>query len=149
IKATVKVRELVNTPSSDMGPEELEALGRDMAQRHGAICAVIVGDELLDKGFPLVHAVGRGSARQPRWIDINWRQENDPKVTLVGKGVCFDSGGLSIKSFEEMLTMKLDMSGAAHALALGEMIMLAKFKVRLRILVAAVENAISGNAYRP
>lgn len=149
IKATVKVCDLVNTPSSDMGPEELEALGRDMAQRHGAICAVIVGDELLDKGFPLVHAVGRASARQPRLIDITWGQENDPKVTLVGKGVCFDSGGLSIKSFEEMLTMKLDMSGAAHALALGEMIMLAKFKVRLRILVAAVENAISGNAYRP
>lgn len=149
ILATAKVRDLVNTPSSDMGPQELEVLGRDLAQRHGATCTVIVGDELLDKGFPMIHAVGRASVRQPRLIDVSWGRESDPKVTLVGKGVCFDSGGLSIKSFEEMLTMKIDMSGAAHALALGEMIMLAKLAIRLRILVAAVENAISGNAYRP
>jgi leucyl aminopeptidase len=147
--ATLAVRDLVNTPASDMGPDELEALGRTLARRYSGACRVIRGADLLKANYPMIHAVGRASTRAPRLIDLRWGSARAPKVTIVGKGVCFDSGGLSIKSFDEMLTMKIDMSGAAHAYALAQMVLAAALPVRLRVLVPAVENAIAGNAYRP
>lgn len=147
--ATALVRDLVNTPSSQMGPAELEAVGRELARRFKGSCRVIQGDALLRANYPMIHAVGRASTRAPRLIDLQWGNRRAPKVTLVGKGVCFDSGGLNVKSFEEMLTMKIDMAGAAHAFALAQMILTAQLPVRLRVLVPAVENAIDGNAYRP
>lgn len=147
--ATFMVRDMVNMPSSDMGPEQLEEIGAGIARRYGGQCHVICGDGLLAANYPLIHAVGRASTRQPRLIDLRLGAADAPKVTLVGKGVCFDSGGLSIKSFEEMLQMKIDMSGAAHAYALAQMIMESGLKLSLRVLVPAVENGIAGNAYRP
>jgi leucyl aminopeptidase len=142
------VRDLVNTPASDLGPEELAAAAQALARRHGAKCAVIVGEQLLKQNFPLVHAVGKASARAPRLIDIAWGARG-PRVTLVGKGVCFDSGGLDLKTSVGMKMMKKDMGGAAHALGLAAMIMGAKLKVRLRVLIPAVENMVAGNALRP
>jgi len=142
-------RDLVNTPSNDMGPEELAGAARDLAKRHGAKISFIVGEELLKKNYPLIHAVGRASSRAPRLIDIVWGRAGAPKVTLVGKGVCFDSGGLDLKNASGMLTMKKDMGGGAVVLGLAHMIMDAKLDVRLRVLVPAVENSVSGNAYRP
>jgi leucyl aminopeptidase len=142
-------RDLVNTPSNDMGPAELEAAARNVAQAGGARITVTVGDALLAGNYPLVHAVGRASAREPRLIDIVWGSDAHPKVTLVGKGVCFDSGGLDIKHASGMATMKKDMGGGACVLALAQMIMDAKLPVRLRVLVPAVENSVSGSAYRP
>jgi len=142
-------RDLVNTPSNDMGPEELADAARDLAKRHGAKISFIVGDALLKANYPLVHAVGRASVRAPRLIDIHWGKPNAPKVTLVGKGVCFDSGGLDLKGAAGMLTMKKDMGGAALVLGLAHMIMGAKLDLRLRVLIPAVENSVSGNAYRP
>ncbi|HLY07441.1 MAG TPA: leucyl aminopeptidase family protein [Rhizomicrobium sp.] len=142
-------RDLINTPSNDMGPAELAAAASDLARRHGARIAVIESDALLKHNYPLVHAVGRASDRAPRLIDIKWGAAQAPRVTLVGKGVCFDSGGLDIKTAGGMLTMKKDMGGAAVVLGLAHMIMDAKLPVRLRVLVPAVENAISGRAYRP
>ncbi len=141
-------RDLINTPSNDMGPDELEAAGRALAKLHGAKFAV-TGGEKLAKDFPLIHAVGMGSPRAPRLIDIVWGKDSDPKITLVGKGVCFDTGGLDIKPSSGMLNMKKDMGGAATALALAHMIMAAKLKVRLRVLIPAVENSISGASFRP
>jgi leucyl aminopeptidase len=132
-----------------MGPEELEAIARQIAERHGAPCEVTTGDELLAKNFPLIHAVGRASSRAPRLIDITWGRSGAPRITIVGKGVCFDTGGLDIKPAAGMLLMKKDMGGAAAALALADMVMGAKLDVRLRVLVPAVENSISGNAFRP
>jgi leucyl aminopeptidase len=142
-------RDLINTPSNDMGPEELAAAARDLAKKHGAKFAVTVGDDLLKKNFPLIHAVGRASVRAPRLIDITWGKANAPKLTLVGKGVCFDTGGLDIKPSSGMLTMKKDMGGAATVLAVAHMIMGANLNVRLRVLIPAVENSVSGNSYRP
>ena len=142
-------RDLINTPASDLGPEDLEHAVREMALRHGAEVRAIVGDDLLAQNFPLIHAVGRASTRAPRLIDLTWGAEGAPKVTLVGKGIVFDTGGLDIKPSSGMLLMKKDMGGAATALALGHMIMSQKLRVRLRILIPAAENSIGGNAFRP
>jgi leucyl aminopeptidase len=142
-------RDLINTPSNDMGPVELADAARDLAGRHGAKISFIVGDALLKANYPLVHAVGRASSRAPRLIDLVWGRAGAPKVTLVGKGVCFDSGGLDLKTAAGMLTMKKDMGGAATVLGLAHMIMDAKLDVRLRVLIPAVENSVSANAYRP
>lgn len=142
-------RDLINTPAGDLGPSHLAAAARKLAGQHKATCKVITGDDLLKKNYPAVHAVGRAAADAPRLIDITWGKSTAPKVTLVGKGVCFDSGGLDIKSSGGMLLMKKDMGGAAQALALAHMIMALNLPIRLRVLVPAVENAISGNAFRP
>jgi leucyl aminopeptidase len=141
-------RDLINTPSNDMGPNELEAAARALAKQHGAAVQVISGDKLA-KDFRLVHAVGAGSPRSPRLIDITWGKDSDPKITLVGKGVCFDTGGLDIKNDAGMLNMKKDMAGAATALGLGHMIMARGLKLRLRVIIPAVENSISGTSFRP
>jgi leucyl aminopeptidase len=147
-RASYLVRDLVNTPASDMGPDELEAAARRLARAHKARFTVTSG-RALEKGFPMIHAVGRASPRAPRLIDFTWGPARAPKVTLVGKGVCFDTGGLDIKPASGMALMKKDMGGAANVLGLAQMIMEAKLKVRLRVLIPAVENAISGNAFRP
>mgnify|MGYP001202589536 CR=1 FL=1 len=147
--AVAMVRDLVNTPSNDMGPEELGAAAGALAAEYGARVTTIVGDELLARGFPAIHAVGRASVRQPRLIDLVWGEPDRPKLTLVGKGVCFDTGGLDIKTSAGMKLMKKDMGGAAIVLGLARMIMDAALPVRLRVLVPAVENSISGNAMRP
>ncbi len=147
-RAVFLVRDLVNTPAGDMGPAELADAAKAVAKEFGAEIKIIVGDALLKANYPLVHAVGRASSRPPRLIDLRWGRRG-PKVTLVGKGVCFDSGGLDIKSSQGMKQMKKDMGGGAHVLALAQMIMGARLPIRLRVLVPAVENAISGNAMRP
>ena len=145
----ILARDLINTPANDMGPAELERAARDLAARHGATVHAVVGDELLAANFPLVHAVGRAAAQAPRLIDLTWGDPAHPKVTLVGKGVCFDSGGLDIKPSSSMLNMKKDMGGAATVLALAHMVMDRKLKLRLRVLVPAVENSVAGSAFRP
>ena len=142
-------RDLINTPANDMGPAELEYAARALAAEHGASVNVIVGEDLLRENFPLIHAVGRAADRPPRLIDITWGDGSHPKVTLIGKGVCFDTGGLDIKSDSGMLNMKKDMGGAATMLALAHMLMSRGIKLRLRILIPAVENAISESAFRP
>jgi leucyl aminopeptidase len=142
-------RDLVNAPTNDMGPDALEKAVRDLARAHKATVAVVKGDDLLKQNFPMIHAVGRASAQAPRLIDLTWGAKSAPKVTLVGKGVCFDTGGLDIKPSAGMLLMKKDMGGAANVLGLASMIMAAGLKVRLRVLVPAVENSISANAFRP
>jgi leucyl aminopeptidase len=147
--AACLARDLINTPSNDMGPEELAEAARQMAESCGAEFSCIVGDELTRKNFPLVHAVGMASPRAPRLIDFSWGDPAHPKVTLVGKGVCFDTGGLDLKPSSGMLIMKKDMGGAANVLALAQMVMDAGVKVRLRVLIPAVENAVAGNAFRP
>ena len=148
-RAVAMVRDLVNTPAGDMGPVALEDAARALAEEFSADCDVVLGDDLLEKNFPMVHAVGRAATEAPRLIDIRWGREDAPKVTLVGKGVTFDSGGLNIKGAASMSLMKKDMGGGAHALGLGRMIMEAGLNLRLRIIIPAVENAISGNAFRP
>jgi leucyl aminopeptidase len=147
--AVYLARDLVNTPSNDLGPAELEAAVRALGKRHRAKVSSIVGTQLLKKNFPLVYAVGQGSERSPRIVDLVWGKASHPKVTLVGKGVCFDTGGLDIKPDAAMLLMKKDMGGAAAALALADMIMDAKLPVRVRVIIPAVENSISGIAFRP
>jgi len=142
-------RDLINIPANDMGPEELATAVRDLFDRHGGTGTIIAGDDLIDAGFPMVHAVGRASSRVPRLADFSWGDENAPKVTLVGKGVIFDSGGLNIKPSGSMLLMKKDMGGAANVLGLAAMIMAAQVPVRLRVIIPCVENAIAGNAFRP
>lgn len=146
--ATRLVRDLVNTPASDMGPDELEQAARALARAHRAKISVIAG-RVLERDFPMIHAVGKASPRAPRLIDISWGPLRAPRLTLVGKGVCFDTGGLDIKPASGMALMKKDMGGAAHVLGLAQMIMSAGLKLRLRVLVPAVENAIAGNAFRP
>jgi leucyl aminopeptidase len=148
-RASKLVRDLVNTPAEDMGPAELAQEANAMARRLNMTARVIEGDELRDKNFPLIHAVGRASVRAPRLIDLSWGKTAHPRVTIVGKGVCFDTGGLDLKNDAGMRLMKKDMGGAAHALGLAQMIVEAKLPVRLRVLVPAVENAVSGNAMRP
>ena len=148
-EAAQLARDLINTPSNDMGPEELALAAQHLAQRYGARFDCIVGDDLTRQNFPLIHAVGMASSRAPRLIDLTWGDPDHPKVTLVGKGVCFDTGGLDLKPSTGMLIMKKDMGGAANVLALAQMVMDAKLKVRLRVLIPAVENAVSGNAFRP
>ena len=149
VEAVTLVRDLVNTPANDMGPADLEEAARMLSAKHGAGVRATVGDDLLRENFPLIHAVGRAAARPPRLIDLTWGEAHHPRVTLVGKGVCFDSGGLDIKPESSMLNMKKDMGGAATALALAHMIMSRGLPVRLRVLIPAVENSISGGAFRP
>ena len=148
-EATFLVRDLINTPASDMGPAELAAAVRLVAEQFGARCSVIEGDDLITHGYPAVHAVGRASTRAPRLLDLTWGDESWPKTTLVGKGVCFDSGGLDIKPAAAMKLMKKDMGGAAIMLGLARMVMAANLPTRLRLLIPAVENGISGDAVRP
>ncbi len=141
-------RDLINTPASDMGPEELEQAFMALAAKHGAKTKVTAGDDLLTQNLPMIHAVGRASNRAPRLLDMTWGTAG-PTLTLVGKGVCFDTGGLNIKPGGSMGLMKKDMGGAATVMGLAHMIMALKLPLRLRVLVPAVENAISGNAFRP
>src|ERR1041385_7966027 len=147
--AAALARDLINTPANDMGPEQLAAAAELLAGRFGASFSCITGEDLLAQNFPLIHAVGMASPRAPRLIDFCWGDPAHPKVTLVGKGVCFDTGGLDVKPSAGMLIMKKDMGGAANVLALASMVMDARLKVRLRVLIPAVENAIAGNAFRP
>jgi len=149
VEGVTLARDLINTPANDMGPAQLEEAARKLASRHSATIAAIVGDELLEKNFPLIHAVGRAAAAAPRLIDMSWGDDKHPRVTLVGKGVCFDTGGLDIKPDTGMLNMKKDMGGAATALGLAHMIMARGLKLRLRVLIPAVENAIAGSSFRP
>jgi leucyl aminopeptidase len=142
------VRDLINTPANDFGPDELEAAAQKLAAAHRATFTVIAG-AALKRNFPMIHDVGKASPRQPRLIDFSWGSARAPKITLVGKGVCFDTGGLDIKPASGMALMKKDMGGAANVLGLAQMIMGAKLQVRLRVLIPAVENSISGNAFRP
>ncbi|MGM0560129.1 MAG: leucyl aminopeptidase family protein [Pseudomonadota bacterium] len=144
-------RDLINTPANDMGPEELEEAARQLAGEHGAALHVTEGEALLEENYPAIHAVGRASTRAPRLIDLRWSggDQTAPLIVLVGKGVCFDTGGLDLKPAEGMKIMKKDMGGAAHVLGLASTIMEADLPVRLRVLIPAVENAVSGNAFRP
>ena len=146
---TAQTQDLINTPANDMGPPALEEAARRLAAAHGASIEVTTGDDLLDAGFPLIHTVGRASVDAPRLIDIRWGKATDPTVTLVGKGVCFDTGGLNLKPGSSMGLMKKDMGGAATTIGLADMIMAQKLPVRLRLLIPAVENAVAGNAFRP
>lgn len=149
VSATSLVRDLVTTPAADMMPEHLSATAQSLADRFGGSKSEIVGEELLDENYPTIHAVGRASVHQPRLIDLRWGNVDAPKLTLVGKGVCFDSGGLDIKPSAGMRLMKKDMGGAAHVLGLAELIMASGLNVNLRVLIPAVENAVSSNAFRP
>jgi len=149
VEGVTLARDLINTPANDMGPAQLEQAARKLASRHGATINAIVGDELLTQNFPLVHAVGRAAAGAPRLIDMSWGDSKHPRVTLAGKGVCFDTGGLDIKADASMLNMKKDMGGAATALALAHMIMARGLKIRLRVIIPAVENSIAGSSFRP
>ena len=147
--AVASTRDLVNTPAEHLGPAELAEAVRLVAKQHGAKFKQIVGDDLLKKNFPSVHAVGRAASRAPRLIELNWGNPKHPRLSLVGKGVCFDSGGLDIKSADGMRWMKKDMGGAATALGLAQLVMALKLPVQLQLLIPAVENAIAGNAFRP
>jgi len=149
VEAMSTARDMITTPSSDMGPAELADAIQSLGKAHKAKVRLIVGDDLLKQNYPMVHAVGRASARAPRLIDLVWGRDSDPKVTLVGKGVCFDSGGLDLKPATGMLNMKKDMGGAATVTAVAAMVMASRLPVRLRLLVPAVENSVSGNAFRP
>jgi len=142
-------RDLINTPASDLGPAELEAAARELATEHGAEIKVTEGSSLLADNFQMIHAVGRASDRPPRLIDLHWGSAHAPKVTIVGKGICFDTGGLDIKPGSAMTLMKKDMGGAATALAFAHLVMSLKLPVRLRVLIPAADNSISGNAFRP
>ena len=148
-EAVKLVRDLVNTPAEDMGPAELSDVVREQADLFGAEFDEWVGDELLAQGFPAIHAVGRAAARPPRLLELNWGNAKHPRLAIVGKGVCFDTGGLDIKGAEGMRLMKKDMGGAAHAIALARLVMQRNLPYRLQLLVPAVENSIAGNAYRP
>ena len=149
--AAALARDMINTPANDMGPRQVETIAREIAQAHGATIEVAVGDDLIEAGYPAVHAVGRAAApaRAPRMIEMTWGEAGAPRLVVIGKGVVFDSGGLNIKPTAGMRQMKKDMGGAAHALALGRMVMAAKLPVRLTVLTPVVENAISGDAMRP
>jgi leucyl aminopeptidase len=149
VDAITMGRDLINTPAADLGPAELAGAVETLAARHDATVSVIAGDALLAEGYPAIHAVGRAASRPPCLAQLWWGDARAPKLSLVGKGVCFDSGGLDLKSAEGMKLMKKDMGGAASVLALAHMIMDAKLPVRLRVLVPAVENAVSGDAFRP
>jgi leucyl aminopeptidase len=149
VEGVCLARDLTNTPANDMGPQELEQAARTLADRHRARVRTTAGDDLIAENFPLIHAVGRAAARSPRLIDVTWGEPSHPKVTLIGKGVCFDTGGLDIKPESGMLNMKKDMGGAATMLATAHMLMDRGAKIRLRVLIPAVENAISGSAFRP
>ncbi len=147
-RAVSLTRDLINTPANDLGPGELEAAARELAKAQGAKITVTKG-AALEKTFPMIHAVGKASTRAPRLIDFTWGRASAPKVTLVGKGVCFDTGGLNLKPGSSMAMMKKDMGGSANVLGLAQLIMEARIDVRLRVLIPAVENSVAGNAYRP
>lgn len=149
VDADALVRDLVNTPAGDMGPAELSQAAAALAAAAGADFREIVGDALLAENFPAIHAVGRASTRAPRLLELRWGEPGRPRVTLVGKGVCFDTGGLNLKQPAGMRNMKKDMGGAAHVLGLAKMVMDAGLPVSLRVLIPAVENSVAGNAYRP
>jgi leucyl aminopeptidase len=149
VQATAQVRDLVNTPTEDMGPKQLAEAVKQLGKTHKAKVREWVGDELLKANFPTIHAVGRASHRAPRLVELRWGKSGDPKLVVIGKGVCFDTGGLDLKSSDGMRWMKKDMGGAAHAIALAGLIMQAKLPVRLTLLIPAVENAVAGNAMRP
>lgn len=149
LAASLDVRDWINTPTEHMGPDELERAARGTGERFGAAVSCIRGEELLARNFPTIHAVGRASHRAPRLIRLDWGDDAHPHVVLCGKGVCFDTGGLDIKAADGMRNMKKDMGGAAHALALARLLMQNNVPVRLTLLIAAVENAIAGNAFRP
>lgn len=149
VEAATIARDLINTPSNDLGPDAFEDWILTFAKDRAMKASVVKGDALLQENFPMVHAVGRASAEAPRLVDLTWGNESDPKITLVGKGVTFDTGGLNIKPGSSMALMKKDMGGAANVLGLAHAIVSAKLKVRLRVLVPIVENAISGSAFRP
>ena len=142
-------RDLINTPANDLGPAELEAVARDVAKTFGASIKVTEGSSLLADNFPMIHAVGRASDRAPRLIDLYWGSESAPKVTIVGKGICFDTGGLNLKPGNAMNLMKKDMGGAAAALAFAVMVMRTNLPVRLRVIIPAADNSVAGNAFRP
>jgi leucyl aminopeptidase len=148
--ASALARDMINTPANDMGPRQIETIAREIAERHGAQDSVVAGDDLLERNYPAVHAVGRGAApdRAPRIVELSWGSEG-PRVVIVGKGVVFDSGGLDIKPAAGMRWMKKDMGGAAHALALGRMVMEARLPLRLTVITPLVENAISADSFRP
>lgn len=148
-KACALTQDLINQPANVMNPALLAEHAENIAKANGATCEIIVGDELLTQNFPLIHAVGRASDVEPRLVDLRWGNPNHPKITLVGKGVCFDTGGLNIKPGNSMGLMKKDMGGAANVLGLAQMIMSAKLPIALRVLIPAVENSISANAFRP
>jgi len=149
LMALTRVRDLINTPPNDMMPPELAIETRALAERYGASFDQVVGEALLEENYRLIHAVGRASAEAPRLLSLRWGDESSPRVTLVGKGVCFDSGGLDLKNASGMRLMQKDMGGAAHVLGLAERIMASGLPVRLQVLIPAVENAVSGNAFRP
>ena len=149
VQATAQVRDLVNTPTEDMGPKQLADAVKQLGKTHKAKVREWAGDELLKANFPTIHAVGRASHRAPRLIELSWGKSDDPKLVVIGKGVCFDTGGLDLKSSDGMRWMKKDMGGAAHAIALAGLIMQANLPVRLTLLIPAVENAVAGNAMRP
>ncbi len=148
-EAVFLVRDLVNTPANDLGPEELANAAENLIKPFKARMSVITGNDLLKKNYPAIHAVGKGSPRLPRLIDIRWGDKKHPLIALVGKGVCFDTGGLDIKPGSAMALMKKDMGGAAHVLGLAYMIMAQKLPVQLRVLIPAVENSTDGHSYRP
>jgi len=149
LAAQYLVRDLVNTPAEDMGPAELADAVEAQAAKFAATTRVLSGDELLTQNFPAIHAVGRASHRPPALLELDWGDADQPLLALVGKGVCFDTGGLDLKNSSGMALMKKDMGGAAHALALARLVMQAKLPVRLKLLIPALENAVAGNAYRP
>ncbi|MEZ5960451.1 MAG: leucyl aminopeptidase family protein [Hyphomonadaceae bacterium] len=149
VEASWLTRDLVNTPTNDMGPIALHAAAEKLAERYGASFEAVVGDDLLTQNYPLIHAVGRASAEAPRLLHLSWGEPNAPRVAIIGKGVCFDTGGLDLKPSSGMRLMKKDMGGAAHALGLAQIIMDAKLSVRLDVYLSVVENAVSSNAFRP
>lgn len=149
VEAVFLVRDLINTPAEDMMPEHLAGAVKDVAAGFGAVVGETIGDALIGENYPAIHAVGRASVHEPRLIDMRWGNPDRPKLTLVGKGVCFDTGGLDLKGASNMRLMKKDMGGAAHAIALSRLVMSAGLAVRLRLLVPAVDNAVSGSAFRP
>ncbi|MGB1077723.1 MAG: leucyl aminopeptidase family protein, partial [Bdellovibrionales bacterium] len=149
IKSICLVRDMINTPANDLGPKELASCVQNIAKEHKAKVKVIDNQKTLEKDFPLVFTVGKASDRAPRLIDMTWGKEKDPKITLVGKGVIYDTGGLNLKPGQYMKNMKKDMGGAAHVLGIANIIMAMKLPVRLRLIIPAVENSISGPAFRP
>lgn len=142
-------RDYINTPASDMGPVALQTAAQNLANRFGAKLTATIGDDLLNDNYPMIHAVGRAAHEAPRLVELEWGDKNDPRLALVGKGITFDTGGVNMKSAAGMRIMKKDMGGAAHVLALAEMIMAAGLPVRLHVLLAIAENSVSGNAFRP
>lgn len=149
VKAVNRGRDLINTPAGDMGPKALHSTAKKLAKTHGAEFEATVGKDLLEDNYPMIHAVGRAAHQKPRLLEIIWGDKSNPSLTLVGKGITFDTGGLNIKGGAGMRIMKKDMGGAAHALALAEMVMTNKLPVRLHVFLAVAENSISGNAFRP